>query len=186
MRWVVMLSLVVLASGGCRRAEDQATRAAAEHDRYRQPQRVVAGLALAPGMRVADVGAGSGYLTGLLADGVGGSGHVVATDIDAQALAAIAHRPTVETRVTQPNEPGLEAGMYNRILLSEVDQYVPDRVYFLRRLATALAPGGFIAVVNRLPYRAPLVAAAALAGLRVTEIPLGLRGQFFVRLEVSP
>jgi tRNA A58 N-methylase Trm61 len=135
-------------------------------------------------MRVADVGAGRGYLTGRLADAVGPSGHVVATDIDATALAAIPPRPTVEIRHTHPEEPGLERGAYNRILLAQVDQYVPDRVDFLRQLGAALAPGGFIAVTNRLQYREALIDAAARAGLRATEISLQLPSQFFVRLEV--
>src|SRR5215471_446635 len=44
------------------------------YDRYRRPERVLAALGLAPGQRVADVGAGSGYLTFRLLDAVGPAG----------------------------------------------------------------------------------------------------------------
>jgi cyclopropane fatty-acyl-phospholipid synthase-like methyltransferase len=175
----------LLSAVACQRtaANDVAT----QHDRYRQPERIVAGLALAPGMRVADVGAGRGYLTTRIAAAVGSSGRVVATDIDRAALVAIPRAPArsapIETRVVKRDDCGLEPGAYNRILMAEVDQYVPDRVDYLRQLARALAPDGFIAVSNRLTYRAPLVDAATRAGLRVTEEPLALPAQFFVRLE---
>lgn len=164
----------------------QAARESAQYEAYRQPQKVIAGLALAPGMRVADVGAGRGFLTGRIAAAVGPRGHVVATDIDGKALAAIAPAPAIETRVVRAGDPGLERAGYDRILVAEVDQYLPDRADYLQRLGRALAPGGFIAVSNRMPYRAPLLAAAARAGLRATELPLGLPAHFFVKLEPIP
>ena len=156
--------------------------AVAQFERYRAPAKVVAGLALRPGMRVADVGAGRGLLTTHLAAAVA-PGIVVATDIDGAALAAIARSPSIETRLVHPDDPGLEPAAYDRILVAEVDQYLPDRAAYLARLARALKPGGFIAVSNRMPYRAPLVAAAGRAGLRATDVPLGLPGHFFVKLE---
>ncbi|HXU73837.1 MAG TPA: methyltransferase [Polyangia bacterium] len=177
----------LMGAAGCGRpARAGVDREAAQYEQYRQPQKVIAGLALAPGMRVADVGAGRGFLTTRIAAAVGARGHVVATDIDGRALAAIAPAPAIETRVVRADDPGLERGAYDRILVAEVDQYLPDRAGYLARLARALAPGGFIAVSNRMPYRAPLLAAAARAGLRATELPLGLPAHFFVKLEPTP
>ena len=163
----------------------QVQREAQQYETYRQPARIVAGLALAPGMRVADVGAGRGFLTTRLAAAVGPSGHVVATDIDGAALAAIPRLPAIETRRVQPDDPGLERGAYDRILMAEVDQYLPDRAAYLGKLVRALKPHGFIAVANRLPYRAPLVAAAEAAGLRVAELPVTLPAQFYLKLEAA-
>jgi predicted methyltransferase len=164
---------------------DQAQLEAAQYETYRQPAKIVASLALRPGMRVADVGAGHGFLTGRLAAAVGARGHVVALDIDAAALAAIPEAPAVETRQVAADEPGLEPHAYNRILVAEVDHLLPDRVAYLRKLAVALTPDGFIAVSNRMVYRQPLLAAAAAAGLRATELPLGLPAHFFIRLELE-
>jgi predicted methyltransferase len=48
---------------------------------WRQPDRVVAALELEPGATVADVGAGDGYFTFLLADAVGPQGHVYAVEV---------------------------------------------------------------------------------------------------------
>ncbi|MGZ3425423.1 MAG: class I SAM-dependent methyltransferase [Polyangia bacterium] len=186
MQWSCAWAFVFVAAVGCARAtgdEPRVDRDAVEYERYRAPDKIVAGLQLAPGLRVADVGAGRGFLTTRLAAAVGASGHVVATDIDAAALAAIPRASTVETRVVAAADPGLEAGAYDRILLAEVDHYLGDRADYLRRLARALKPGGFIAVANRLPYRAPLYAAATAAGLRVTELEPAPPVHFFVKLE---
>ena len=184
MRQALAISLVLACAGGCGRpARAGVDREAVEYERYRQPDKIVAGLALAPGQRVADDGAGRGFLTTRLAAAVGPRGHVVATDIDGAALAAIPRDGAIETRVVRAEDPGLEAGAYDRILVAEVDHYLADRTDYLRRLGRALKPGGFIAVENRLPYRAPLVAAATAAGLRVTEIAPAPPIHFFVKLE---
>jgi cyclopropane fatty-acyl-phospholipid synthase-like methyltransferase len=190
-RQLLAIALVVGAAAGCAPAGGNegrggADREAVEYERYRAPDKIVAGLALAPGQRVADVGAGRGFLTTRLAAAVGARGHVVATDIDGAALAAIPRGATVETRVVRADDPGLEPAAYDRILVAEVDHYLGDRADYLRRLARALKPGGFIAVANRVVYRAPLLAAAGAAGLRATEVPLALPAHFFVKLEPAP
>jgi ubiquinone/menaquinone biosynthesis C-methylase UbiE len=169
----------------------QATQAAAaeeaqvraSYEAYRQPDRVVRALEIAPGQRVADVGAGRGFLTSRLAAAVGPRGQVVATDIDPAALASIPRAGNVETRLVRAEDPGLERAAYDRILVAEVDHYLVDRAAWLRKAAMALAPGGFIGVTNRLPYREPMRAAAAQAGLRVVEVPVELPAHFFFRLE---
>jgi ubiquinone/menaquinone biosynthesis C-methylase UbiE len=179
---------------GCKRAEaDRPARAmsSADYDLWRQPDAVVAALELRPGDAVVDLGAGRGYLTGRLARAVGPSGRVVATDIDAGALAAvksIARTPDmapIETRAVTADEPGLEAGAYDLILLAEVDHYLPDRVAYLGRLRSVLAAGGRLAVENRLHHRKGLVADAARAGYRVIDRPAP-PGQFLVILEPIP
>lgn len=161
-----------------------------QYDRYRRPDLLLAALALRPGAVVADVGAGRGYLTARLALAVGaggeGKGKVVATDIDAAALAAIAPAgpgaAPVETRVVEPDDPGLEPATYDLILLAEVDHLLPERAAYLRRLAVALAPGGRIAVSNRPLYRAPLLEAATRAGLHVASESRDLPAHFLVVL----
>jgi cyclopropane fatty-acyl-phospholipid synthase-like methyltransferase len=176
------VAIALLLATGCE-GPARADAEAVAYEQYRQPAKIVAALQLAPGMRVADVGAGRGFLTGRIADAVGAGGHVVATDIDATALAAIARRGGIETRVVRADEPGLEAGAYDRILVAEVDHYLPDRAAYFGKLMRALKPGGFIAVTNRVTYRDAVATAAAAAGLRVTEVAANLPAHFFVRLE---
>jgi ubiquinone/menaquinone biosynthesis C-methylase UbiE len=185
---VIVLGLLVAAcrsrSGG---TADAGTAAQASFDRYRQPERVIAALGLSAGQRVADVGAGRGYLTFRLASAVGPNGRVVATDVDDDALAALrARRPPAANLVVRkvtPADPGLETRSFDLILLSEVDQYLPDRVAFLGRLRDALAPGGRIAVTNRRLFRAALVAAATQAGYKIVGEIKDLPAHFLIFLQ---
>jgi ubiquinone/menaquinone biosynthesis C-methylase UbiE len=163
----------------------------AAFDRYRQPDRLVASLGLRDGDRVADVGAGPGYLTFRLAQAVGARGGVVATDVDATALARIDGavqpaelRARVRTRRVAADDPGLEAHAYDLILLSEVDHLLPDRVAYLRRLVAALKPRGRIAVTNLRTFQARLLAAADGAGLRAHESAF-TTDHFLIFLEVK-
>jgi ubiquinone/menaquinone biosynthesis C-methylase UbiE len=182
---------MALTLAGCGRsaaAPSDDAHAQAAFDRYRQPERLVAALGLRPGQVVADVGAGQGYLTGRLAAAVRPTGRVVATDIDGDALAVLRARApsNVSARLVSPSDPGLERATYDLVLLSEVDQYLPDRAEFLARLRSALAPRGRVAVCNRRLYRAPLVQAAARAGFTVVgELP-DLPAHFLVLLEAKP
>ncbi len=61
------------------------------HDRaiYKHREAIVATLGLTPGMEVADVGAGTGFLTLLIAAAVGPDGRVFAEDITPEFLAHI-------------------------------------------------------------------------------------------------
>ena len=162
---------------------------AASYDRYRRPDLLVAALGLRPGDEVADVGAGHGYLTFRLAAAVGAAGRVVATDVDPAALLALAGlraaaggARAVTPRLVGADDPGLEAGRFDLVLLAEVDHLLPDRAAYLRRLVPALAPGGRIAVSNRAPYRPRALAAARAAGLIPVGEAGGLPGQFLVLL----
>ncbi len=183
------LLALLMAAAGCRSrdttpvvAHDDADREI--RDRIRQPARVIAALGLRPGQRVADVGAGPGYLTFRLAEAVGPSGRVVATDIDPAALAVLqAHAPAnVTARKVDANDPGLEAGSYDMVLLSEVDHYLADRVDYLRRLAPTLTPDGRIAVTNRRSFRSLVLGAAQRAGYTVTGEVSDLPAHFLVFL----
>ena len=189
--------------GGCRGASAPAQAATAapapattptsvpppvDQDRYRRPDDLVAALHFAPGATVADVGAGGGYLTHRLAARAGTRGRVVATDVDGDALGRIgapaAGEAPIETRRVAPDQPGLEAGAYNLILLSEVDHLLGDRAAYFTKLAHALAPGGRIAIINRRVHRAAALAAAERAGLTTASEYTQLPTDFLV--EVKP
>lgn len=190
--------LLVAASAvalGCGRSPEPDTRPArrgmtqADYDAWRRPDVLVSALALSSGDTVADVGAGRGYLTGRLAAAVGPRGRVVATDIDAAAIAQVERLPStpgaapIETRLVAADRPGLEAGRYDLILMAEVDQYLADRVAYLRQLRGALSPRGRIAVSNRLHHRGALLGAAREAGFEVmAEHREELPGQYLVLL----
>jgi cyclopropane fatty-acyl-phospholipid synthase-like methyltransferase len=144
----------------------------ARFDSERHPEKIVEALALRPGDRVADIGAGSGLLTIHLARAVSPNGRVVATDIDGTVLELLAQRmdaaglgSLVERRVVSADSPNLEPASYDAILLAEVDHYFSDPAGWLRAASGALKPGGRIVISNRVYHRAQSMAAAKKAGL---------------------
>jgi SAM-dependent methyltransferase len=193
MRAALVVILLALAGNGCdkgatadgSRSEQRDHRAAdeqAEFDRTRRPDIVVATIGLKPGEVVADVGAGTGLLTVHVAQAVQPGGRVVATDVDGAVLDLLEARMeqagldrVVERRVVAPDDPGLEPGTYDVILLAQVDHYFDDPAAWLRKALPALKPGGRIAITNRIHHRAGAFAAAEAVGLRLvresTDIP---------------
>jgi ubiquinone/menaquinone biosynthesis C-methylase UbiE len=184
-RLVLLLSFALCAcdsAGGKRAPDARPASEQAEFDRVRRPDLILAAVELKPGEVVADVGAGTGLLTLHVARAVQPGGRVVATDIDAAVLDLMAARlrdagleDVVDRRVVQPDQPGLEAGTYDVILLSQVDNYFDDPVAWLRAATVALKPGGRIAITNRVHHRASGLAAAEAAGLTLvresTDVP---------------
>ena len=175
------LLLLVLAAVSCGRSQTaspppQGSAAASDEqarfDAERKPEKLVEAMAIGPGSKVADVGAGSGLITVHLARAVAPSGKVVATDIDSSVLDLLRQRleaaglgNVVERRVVAADAPGLDDGGYDAILLAEVDHYFPDPVKWLTSAAHALKPGGRIVISNRIYHRAQTMDAARKAGL---------------------
>ena len=176
---LTLLVVVGLGSGACGskdaeppRAGSSMQREQAQFDAERRPDLVVAALGIGPGARVADIGAGSGLLTVHLARAVAPNGKVIATDTNKEVLGMLRGRldaaglsAIVEGRAVDPDKPGLEAGQYDAILLSEVDHYFTDEVKWLRDVTPALKPGGRIVISNRTHHRAHAMDAAQKAGL---------------------
>ena len=102
-------------------------------------------LGVAPGWRCLLVAAGRGSMARRLAELVGPTGHVVATDRDVRFLQE-AELPAVEIRkhdiLCDPLETGYFDLVHCRCLLMHVSE--PDRV--LQRMTTALKPGGWLLV----------------------------------------
>lgn len=175
------LLLLVLAAASCGRNQaasppSQGSAAVSDEqarfDAERKPEKLVEAMAIGPGSKVADVGAGSGLITVHLARAVAPNGKVVATDIDSSVLDLLKQRleaaglgNVVERRVVAADAPGLDDGGYDAILLAEVDHYFPDPVAWLTSAAHALKPGGRIVISNRIYHRAHTMDAARKAGL---------------------
>jgi len=105
-------------------------------------------------MVVADLGAGDGYFTHLFARAVGSSGHVLALDIDRQALDAnmrvVAREglTNVESRVIPNDAPGLTPGEADLVFICMTWHFLPDRLCYARRLVAVLKPGARVAVIG--------------------------------------
>jgi ubiquinone/menaquinone biosynthesis C-methylase UbiE len=125
-----------------------------ERDAWQRPDAVVALLALEPGLIVADVGIGTGYLVSRLSRAVGPKGRVLAVDVEADMIRYVKERavreslPNVEGIVSAADDPRLPEGAVDRALVVDTWHHVADRVGFAKKIARALRPGGFLAIVD--------------------------------------
>lgn len=98
---------------------------------------------IAPGMHCLEVGAGAGTIAVWLADRVGATGSVIATDLKPQHVPAHPRLTTIRHDVV--TEP-LPEGPFDLIHARAVLQHLPQRRAVLATLADALAPGGVLVV----------------------------------------
>ncbi|MBA3465381.1 MAG: class I SAM-dependent methyltransferase [Deltaproteobacteria bacterium] len=120
-------------------------------DAWQEPDRVIGSLALSPTMMVADVGAGTGYFAVRLAPLVS---QVVATDVEADMVRYLEERAKREglTNIravkTPYDDPTLAAASFDRILVVDVWHHLGDRRAYAAKLAAALKPDGYVAIVD--------------------------------------
>jgi ubiquinone/menaquinone biosynthesis C-methylase UbiE len=125
-----------------------------EREAEEAPSKAIAALAIAPGSVVADVGAGSGYYTVLLAKAVGPAGRVVATDLQPAMLDLIRAKVERErlANVTlvrgRADDPNLPAATFDRILMVDVYHELAAPQPFARKLREALKPEGRLVLIE--------------------------------------
>lgn len=129
-------------------------RTEAERDSAGEATRVFDLLGLKPGVRVADIGAGSGYYTVRLARRLGAGSVIYAEDIDATYLAQLQARLErnrvrgVTLVLGGAGDPQLPPGSVDVALLAHMYHEIANPYEFLYHLAGAVAPGGRVAVVD--------------------------------------
>jgi SAM-dependent methyltransferase len=111
-------------------------------------------LGIGLGWRCLDVGAGGGSFARWLADRVGPSGRVVATDIDVRFLG-----PPLEVRESDVRTGELEPAAYDLVHTRLVLLHLPEREEVLARLAGAVRPGGLLMIEEDDVY--PMLALAS-------------------------
>jgi ubiquinone/menaquinone biosynthesis C-methylase UbiE len=123
-----------------------------------EPAQEIARLAglveLAPGMAVADIGAGDGSFAVELAAAVGAEGHVYATEIEAEkreTIAAAAEEAGVtnlEVREAKFDGTNLPDACCRAIWMRHVYHHLSDPAAVNASVWRALEPGGFFVVVD--------------------------------------
>lgn len=121
---------------------------------WQKPDELLKALGIRPGMRVADLGAGPGFMTRRLARLVQPQGWVYAIDVEPFMLKALHARlredrlSNVTTLLAAEDDPLLPPGSVDLVLIVDVYHHLKDRPAYLGRLARALRPGGRIAIVD--------------------------------------
>jgi ubiquinone/menaquinone biosynthesis C-methylase UbiE len=118
-----------------------------------QVDRVVEALDLRPGMRVADLGAGTGVFTVPLAKAVGASGKVYAIDVDSGLLAIVRDKAksedlaNIETIVAGATDSRVPESV-DLLFICDTMHHLPDQAAYVRQFAKLLRPGGRVVVID--------------------------------------
>ncbi|MCA1748255.1 MAG: class I SAM-dependent methyltransferase [Parasphingopyxis sp.] len=123
-------------------------------DSQNEAERVMEMAEIAPGMTVADIGAGNGYYTIRLAPRVGEDGRVLAQDIIPATRDRLAERVTrerldnVSVRLGEPADPMLPGDSFDRIFMVHMYHEIESPYEFLWNMRPALRADGLVIVVD--------------------------------------
>ena len=126
----------------------------AERDQEEDPDRAVDVLKLQKGATVADIGAGSGYMTERMSKKVGPMGRVYATDIQ-QGMIDLLNRRIARRKLTNvtpvlslQDDPRLPIEAIDLVLMVDVYHELSQPQLMLRHIRASLKPGGRLALVE--------------------------------------
>ena len=141
------------------------------------PETILDVIHVRPGMVVGEVGARHGRIAIPLARRVGPGGKVYANDIDGDALSLLRERSAreklanVETIVGRVDDPLFPKGALDLVVFVWTYHELSQPAALLKNVATALKPGGTVALVEpRFLTRGAVVADAVPAGLELMEV----------------
>ncbi len=170
------------------------------HNRFRYrlqpPVEVIRRSGIEPGMRVLDLGCGSGALALPLADFVGEQGGVIAMDLQSPMLQQLTSRmaPMDFHRILPVQASAYALPLANAsvdaCVMSSVLQEIPDRQRALREVGRVLKPGGILAVTEMLidpdyPFKSTTVRLGEEAGFEVEAVE-GPFWNYTVRFRKTP
>ena len=154
------------------------------------PDQAIRLLKISKGATVADIGAGSGYMTIRLAAQVGPAGRVFANDVQPQMLEMLrrrlADRQVTNVTLVQGDidDPKLPAGAIDLALMVDVYHELSRPQTMLKRLREALRPGGRLVLLE---YRKedPAIPIRPEHKMSVREVKLELEAEGFTLADVD-
>jgi ubiquinone/menaquinone biosynthesis C-methylase UbiE len=126
----------------------------AEREQEEDPDRAIDVLKLQKGAAVADVGAGSGYITEKLSKKVGPMGRVYATDIQ-QGMIDLLNKRIAKRRLTNvtpvlstQDDPRLPIEALDLVIMVDVYHELSQPQLMLRHIKASLKPGGRLVLLE--------------------------------------
>ncbi len=125
-----------------------------ERETEEQPDKALDALGLKPGMTVAEIGAGTGYMALRMAQRVGPSGKVYANDVQPEMLRLLRENAThaqisnVETVLGTESDPKLPKGQSDLVLLVDVYHEFSQPQKMLQHIRESLKPDGRLVLLE--------------------------------------
>jgi ubiquinone/menaquinone biosynthesis C-methylase UbiE len=125
-----------------------------EREREEATTKMIDALALKPGMVAADIGAGSGVITVLMAGKVGPTGKIVAVDVQPEMLDLLDKKlkqrkiENVELVLGTEKSPRLKPACLDLALMVDVYHEFAFPYEMMRGIARAMKPGGRVVFVE--------------------------------------
>lgn len=127
---------------------------APHRDTWQYPDEIVAALGLEPGMTVADIGAGTGYMVAPLSKAVGKNGTVIAVDSSCEMIAYLNDRVAdlgpakMIAKHVGYHDPELPPQSIDRVLMLDTWLHLADRREYTKKVFSGLKHGGRFVVVD--------------------------------------
>jgi ubiquinone/menaquinone biosynthesis C-methylase UbiE len=145
---------------------------------------VVKTLGITPGMRIADLGAGTGVFAIPLATAAGPTGKVYAIDIDAGLLEIVSEKAkaagvaSIQNVLAAPMDPNLPDPV-DLLFICDTMHHLPNQAEYVKQFAKLLRPGGRVVIIDFAEGKWP--AGHESFAITPAQVDLWMKGAGFTR-----